>query len=158
MQPVNSKDSPLLSKWKDRFGPPRELEISKPIVDEDNFELRRRLLNETSLVSHVLVIRKFGNIGITATQLNLEPGDVVEVLEKYPVGYWRGRHLHNEGIFDADCCVPCRPGAPTDCFSDAGLLFSFFFFLLFVFCSSLTIFDRWRAAGTHSALYSRGSH
>ena len=114
MQPA-SKDSPLLGKWKDRFGPPRELEISKPIVDEDNFELRRRLLNESSLVSHVLVIRKFGNIGITATQLNLEPGDVVEVLEKYPVGYWRGRHLNLEGIFDADCCVPCRPdGEPLE--------------------------------------------
>jgi hypothetical protein len=31
------------------------------------------------------VIRPFGNVGITATQLNLRPGDIVEVLERYPV-------------------------------------------------------------------------
>lgn len=54
-----------------------------------------------------MVIRPFGKVGITATQLKLNPGDIVEVLEKYPVGYWRGRCLGKEGIFDTDCCVPC---------------------------------------------------
>ncbi len=113
MQP----DSPLLTKWKDRFGGrrPHDLEISGPIVEIDDFERRRRQHMDGTLVSHVLVIRKFGNIGITATQLNLRPGDVVEVLEKYPVGYWRGRHKGREGIFDAECCVPCNPdGEPLE--------------------------------------------
>jgi hypothetical protein len=104
-----------LSK-KDRFGArrPHDLEISGPIMEIDDFERRRRHL-DAAMVSHVLVIRKFGNIGITATQLNLKPGDVVEVLEKYPVGYWRGRHRDREGIFDAECCVPCKPdGEPLE--------------------------------------------
>lgn len=56
-----------------------------------------------------------GNVGITATQLKLKPGDVVEVLERYPVGYWRGRYQGKEGIFDAECCVPCGPnGEPLE--------------------------------------------
>lgn len=113
---MQNPDSPLLTKWKDRFGSrrPHDLEISGPIVEIDDFERRRRHL-DAAMVSHVLVIRKFGNIGITATQLSLRPGDVVEVLEKYPVGYWRGRHKGHEGIFDAECCVPCKPdGEPLE--------------------------------------------
>ncbi len=114
MTPDGPNNSPLLTKWKDRFGRRHDLEISGPILEEDDFERRRRHLDGAA-VTHVLVFRKFGNIGITATQLNLRPGDVVEVLEKYPVGYWRGKHNGREGIFDADCSVPCTPdGTPLE--------------------------------------------
>lgn len=62
------------SKWRDRFQNrgaaaaralegTREIEISGPIVDEDNFErTRRRLVQVSENVTHVLVLRSFGMI------------------------------------------------------------------------------------------------
>jgi hypothetical protein len=55
-----------------------------------------------------LVMRNWGERGITAKQLNVKKGDVIKVIERYPIGLWLGEMRGDRGIFDSKCTVACK--------------------------------------------------
>ncbi len=61
-------------------------------------------------------MRNWGERGITAKQLNVKKGDIIKVIERYPIGLWLGELNGERGIFDSKCTVPCaadgKPNQP----------------------------------------------
>lgn len=62
---------------------------------------------EANQSDYALVMRNWGERGITAKQLNVKKGDVIKVVERYPIGLWLGELNGERGIFDSKCTVSC---------------------------------------------------
>lgn len=84
--------------------PLQTLDISGPIHDDGSPGLGAVAEGQSE---HVLVMRNWGERGITAKQLNVKKGDVIKVVERYPIGLWLGEINGERGIFDSKCTVPC---------------------------------------------------
>lgn len=54
------------------------------------------------------MMKNWGERGITAKQLNVKKGDVIKVVERYPIGLWLGEMNGERGIFDSKCTVACN--------------------------------------------------
>jgi hypothetical protein len=82
------------------------LDISGPISDGAAADVAPE-------ADFALVMRNWGERGITAKQLNVKKGDVIKVIERYPIGLWLGEMNGERGIFDSKCTVGCgEDGTP----------------------------------------------